>query len=64
MRPLAKAAVALPAAAIRFDPTVLLTLARFLPGLVTVPLSDTLKLMKPYSEVRGVAGLGLGLGFV
>jgi hypothetical protein len=52
MRPLAKAAVALPAAAIRFDPTVLLTLARFLPGLVTVPLSDTLKLMKPYSEVR------------
>ena len=51
MEPLAVAAAAVPAAAVRSDAGVLLTLARFLPRLATVPPAAIGALLKPYSEV-------------
>eukprot|EP00238_Polyblepharides_amylifera_P011578 CAMPEP_0196581954 /NCGR_PEP_ID=MMETSP1081-20130531/36644_1 /TAXON_ID=36882 /ORGANISM="Pyramimonas amylifera, Strain CCMP720" /LENGTH=517 /DNA_ID=CAMNT_0041902375 /DNA_START=202 /DNA_END=1755 /DNA_ORIENTATION=+ len=51
MKPIAAASTVLPAAAVRSDPAVLLTLGRYIPNLVKVPISDTLQLMKPFSEI-------------
>ena len=51
MEPLAAAAAAVPAAAVRTDAGALLTLARFLPRLATLPPSAVGALLKPYSEV-------------
>ena len=52
MKPLAKASTVLPASAVRTDPAILLTLGRFIPKLLSVPITDTLQIMKPFSEVR------------
>ena len=51
MEPLAAAAAAVPAAAVRTDAGALLTLARFLPRLATLPPSAIAALLKPYSDV-------------
>jgi hypothetical protein len=51
MAPLAVAAAAVPAAAVRSDAGALLTLARFLPRLATLPPGTVGSLLKPYSDV-------------
>mmetsp|Transcript_40031 Transcript_40031/g.128040 ORF Transcript_40031/g.128040 Transcript_40031/m.128040 type:complete len:467 (-) Transcript_40031:87-1487(-) len=52
MKPLAGAATIIPSAAIRTDPWVLVTLARYLPKLLKPEILKSLPdLMKPYSEI-------------
>jgi hypothetical protein len=58
MEPLARAAMALPAAALRPDPAVVFTAARFLPQLLPF-LPATKDLLSPFSEIVNQVSLAV-----